>query len=173
MSDLTVFCSRAGMNYVAGNIINLKTGNTEKVAAEICALTGAGMLKIESACAFPFDYNESLEQACCEQKRNARPAIITELPEELSEVRTLYFGYPIFWGTFPMVMYTFLEYYEFGRICIRPFCTHEGSGFGRSLGDLKHLAPGAKICKGLAIEGAQVVNHFDLVKEDIKKWLKI
>lgn len=39
---------------------------------------------------------------------------------------------------------------------IRPFCTHEGSGLGSSLADIKKLCPGAKVEEGLAIRGGAV-----------------
>ena len=47
---------------------------------------------------------------------------------------------------------------------VYPFITHEGSGFGRSLQDLKTIIPHAYIHEGLAIFGHQVYESEDKVK---------
>ncbi len=56
----------------------------------------------------------------------------------------------------PMVMFTFLEAYDFSEKTIIPFCTHEGSGLGRSERDIPKLCPKATLLKGLAIRGSRV-----------------
>jgi flavodoxin len=76
-------------------------------------------------------------------------------------------GYPNWWGTMPMAAYTFLESYDFSGKTIIPYCTHEGSGMGRSERDIKKLCPNAKMLPGLAIRGGSV----DGADEDLSKWL--
>ena len=68
-----------------------------------------------------------------------------------------------------MAVFTFLEHYNFfdGKI-IKPFCTHEGSGMGRSVADIKRLCPGATVENGLAIHGSSVNKS----KKDIEDWVK-
>jgi flavodoxin len=68
----------------------------------------------------------------------------------------------------PMAVHTFLEHFDFSGKVIKPFCTHEGSGLGRSVGDIKRLCPNATVEKGLAIHGSSV-NQSELA---IKKWVK-
>jgi flavodoxin len=55
-----------------------------------------------------------------------------------------------------MAVYTFLESHDFTGKTILPFCTHEGSGIGRSEGDIQRICPDAKVSKGLAIRGGSV-----------------
>lgn len=50
---------------------------------------------------------------------------------------------------------------------IKPFCTHEGSGMGSSLHDIKRLCPDAKVEKGLAICGGSVRQ----AKQEISEWI--
>ena len=57
-----------------------------------------------------------------------------------------------------MAVFTFLEAYDFSGKTILPFCTHEGSGLGRSEGDIRKICPGAKVLKGLAIRGGSVTD---------------
>jgi flavodoxin len=80
----------------------------------------------------------------------------------------IYIGYPNWWGTMPMAVFTFLEEYDFSGKTIVPFCTHERSGMGRSERDIKKLCPNAKVLSGLAIRGGNV----ERADKDITNWLK-
>ena len=55
---------------------------------------------------------------------------------------------------FPYFPFTFLEKFDFTGKTIKPFCTHEGSGMGRSETDIQRLCPNAKVELGLAIHGS-------------------
>ena len=79
------------------------------------------------------------------------------------------FYYPNYWGTMPMAVFTFLERYDFAGKTIRPFCTHEGSGLGGSVADIRKLCPGADVENALAIRGGSACRS----EGDIKNWLKI
>ena len=63
-----------------------------------------------------------------------------------------------------MCVFTFLEHFDFSGKTIKPFCTHEGSGMGRSEADIKRLCPGAKVEKGLNIHGADAAESEDALK---------
>jgi flavodoxin len=80
----------------------------------------------------------------------------------------IYLGYPNWWGTMPMAVFTFLESYDFSEKTMIPYCTHEGSGMGSSERDIKKLCPNAKMLSGLAIRGGSV----DRADKDIANWLK-
>ena len=67
-----------------------------------------------------------------------------------------------------MAVFTFLERYDFGGKTIKPFCTHEGSGMGNSVGDIKKLCPSADVENGLAIYGSRVKNS----KNEVERWVK-
>ncbi len=88
--------------------------------------------------------------------------------ENMNQYDVIYLGYPNWWGTMPMVLFTFLESYDFKGKTIIPFCTHEGSALGTSIRDIKKLCPDANIKQGLAIRGGNV-NSSDKAIED---WLK-
>ena len=62
------------------------------------------------------------------------------------------------WGTMPMVVYTFLESYDFTGKTIIPFCTNEGSGMGSSVRFIRKLCPGANVDDGTPIHGAEAAN---------------
>ena len=163
---LIAFYSRAGENYVNGMLKTLDVGNTEVAAGMIKELTGADMFKIEQIQDYPKGYNECITQAQADQKRDARPEL-KAYPDSIDEYDTIYLGYPNYWSTMPMAVFTFLEHFDFSGKTIKPFCTHEGSGMGSSESDIKRLCPKAKVEKGLAIHGGSVNRS----RKDIEKWI--
>lgn len=80
----------------------------------------------------------------------------------------VYLGYPNWWGTMPMGVFTFLEQYDFSGKRILPFCTHEGSGMGHSEIDIKKLWPEAGLLKGLAIRGTDT----EQADDEMRRWIK-
>ena len=165
-NKLIVYYSRADENYVSGKIETLCVGNTEKVAGIIKELTGADVFKLEQQVPYSKDYNECIAQAQDDQKKNARPKLLV-LPKSIEKYDTIYLGYPNYWNTMPMAVFTFLESFDFSSKTIKPFCTHEGSAMGRSESDIKKLCPGAKVEKGLAIFGSAAAR----AQSDVEKWL--
>lgn len=67
----------------------------------------------------------------------------------------------------PMAVFTFLEHLDFSGKVIKPFCTHEGSGMGRSEKDMKRLCPYGKVEKGLTIYGSDANRS----RKDFARWL--
>ena len=168
MSDtLIAFYSRAEENYVNGMIRKLDVGNTKVAAEMIRELTGGELFQIEQLQAYSGDYNKCIAQAQEDQRRNARPEL-RSYPESFEGYDVIYLGFPNYWGTMPMAVFTFLEHFDFTGKTIRPFCTHEGSGMGGSIGDIERLCPGARVEKGLAIRGGSVQRS----KEEIETWIK-
>lgn len=167
MASIIVYYSRRGENYVSGAIQTLAVGNTEAVARRLAALTGAELFQLVPCQPYSDQYDLCIQQAQDDQRRDARPAL-KALPESLEGYDTIYLGYPNYWGTMPMVMFTFLEHFDFTGKTILPFCTHEGSGLGGSEKDIQRLCPGAKVEKGLAIHGGGVA----AAGPAIKKWIE-
>ncbi len=155
MASIIVYYSRRGENYVSGAIQTLAVGNTEAVARRLAALTGAELFQLVPCQPYSDQYDTCIQQAQDDQRRDARPAL-KALPESLEGYDTIYLGYPNYWGTMPMCVFTFLDAFSFTGKTILPFCTHEGSGLGRSEADIRRLCPGAKVGRGLAIHGSSV-----------------
>lgn len=165
--SLSVYYSRRGSNYVSGSIVNLAVGNTEVVAKKILNLTGSDLFKIETVQPYPEDYTETTEVSKVELRQNARPEL-TEMVTTMDSYEVIYLGYPNWWGTMPMAVFTFLDSYDFTGKTIVPYCTHEGSGLGSSERDIKRLCPTAKVLPGLAIKGGTVAR----ADNEVVNWLK-
>lgn len=166
MSDLVIYFSRNGENYFGGVLKNIEKGNTEVIAEYIKEITGADLFKVEPKVDYPEDYMECIDVAKKEQQNDARPEIKESL-DDISSYDTIYIGFPNWWGTLPMPMFTQLEQLDFSDKTVKPFVTHEGSGFGSSQRDLKKLCEGAEIKKGLSIPGADVYD----VKNMVETWI--
>lgn len=123
-----------------------QTGTTEGVARMIADITGGDTWRIEAAepyTAEDLDYTNPQSRSSLEQNDpDARPAIKGDVPD-LSRCRTIYLGYPIWWGLAPRVVYTFIESCNLNGKTVIPFCTSGSSGIGSSATQLQALAPGA------------------------------
>ena len=107
MSNILIaYYSRADENYVNGQMKMLQTGNTECAAQVIADTTGGDMFHIEQLKPYSKNYNDCIHEAQVDQKQNARPAL-TEYPKNIDSYDAIYLGYPNYWGTMPMAVFTF------------------------------------------------------------------
>ncbi len=164
---LIAFYSRADENYVNGTLKMLTVGNTEIAAGIIKDLTGGDFLHIEQVIPYSKGYNDCTAEAKKDQQQNARPKL-KYYPKSIDDYDVIYLGYPNYWSTMPMAVFTFLEHYDFSGKTIKPFCTHEGSGLGSSISDIKKLCPEATVEKGIAIYGSNVEKS----RKDIESWVR-
>ena len=163
---LIAYFSRKGQNYVSGRLVDLKVGNTEVVSNMIQKITGGVLFHIESVLAYPNDYMEATEVAKNELRAKARPKLTGQV-ENMGAYDVIFLGYPNWWGTMPMPVFTFLESYDFSGKTIVPFCTHEGSGLGHSEKDIAKACPKAIVLKGIAIHGTNAGS----AEPDVASWI--
>ncbi len=166
MAKLIAFYSRADENYFGGSYRVIPVGNTEKVAYILAKLTGASLLKLEQKKPYSANYQECIAEAKRDLQANVRPELVA-LPENLDKYDEIYLGYPNYWGTMPMAVYTFLEHYDFTGKVIHPFCTHEGSGLSNTVKDIERTAKGAIVKPGLTIHGSSA----DKAEAKLKGWV--
>lgn len=163
---LTAFFSRAGENYFGGKLIRIDVGNTEKAVDFIKDAVDTDVFKIEMVNTYSDDYKKCVEQSRDDLKANARPQMLNNL-ESVEEYDNIILAFPNYCGTMPMVVFTFLEKYDFSGKNILPLCTNEGSGMGRSIADIMSICPSANIKNGLSVSGSNVQGS----KHQIEQWL--
>ena len=168
--SLVVYFSRTGEQYTVGVI---DKGNTAIVAEMIADETGADLFELVPAeDHYPMTYDELTDIAKQEQRDGARPAYAGEVPD-LSQYDTIFIGAPVWWGDWPMILYTFFENNAdtlAGKTLV-PFSTHEGSGLSGFDKKLAKACPDAAVEKGLAVRGIDCQNRQDSVREDVSEWL--
>ncbi|MDR3236282.1 MAG: NAD(P)H-dependent oxidoreductase [Prevotellaceae bacterium] len=143
------------------------SGNTLEIAKQIQKQTGGDLFEITTATPYPADYNECVTQAKKEQQADVRPPLATEV-KDMAAYDVVFVGYPNWWGSMPMALFTFLEKYDLSGKTVIPFCTHGGGRWGRSVGDLKKLCSTTTVLEGLAISG----NMARRSKDDVTQWLQ-
>ena len=153
--NLVIYYSRRGQNYVNGNVTELRKGNAELLAEYISDATGADVFEVRTVKEYPGDYMKCTEVAQEELRMNERPQI-EEYLENLDGYDNVFVVGPCWWGTYPMAMFTLLEDLDFSGKKVFPVMTHEGSGLGSAERDLKRACSGAKVKRGLAIQGGMV-----------------
>ena len=162
MKTLIIYFSRADENYGVGYI---DKGNTEVIAEYIKEFTNGDMFKVERKKPYPKDYQSAIKDAKDEQQNNERPELVNML-DNISEYDTIYIGSPIYWGTMPQPMFTQLEKLNWNGKTVKIFTTHEGSGLGNVVSDLKKICVGANILDdAIAIQGIKVKESKDKVKD--------
>ena len=144
-----------------------ESANTKKVADMIHNKVGGDIIRIEAATPYPDNYDALTRQAKKEQTQNARPAIKTKIPN-IDEYDVIFLGYPNWWSSMPMPVFTFIEQNKLDGRTIAPFTTHGGGGLGHSIEDLKKECPKSKILKPLAVPGSRASG----AAADVEKWLE-
>ena len=165
---LVLFFSRTGEQYNVGVI---EKGNTAIVAEMIGEATGADLYEILPADDhYPMTYKELTDVALQEQRDHARPAYAGELPN-FDNYDTIFIGAPVWWGDWPMILYTVFESTPLSGKTLIPFSTHAGSGLSGFNRSLAAAYPDCTVAKGLAIAGTDAQNNPDKVQTSVANWL--
>ena len=166
---LVVYFSRTGEQYQVGVI---DEGNTAIIAKMIAEKTGADLYEIlPEQDYYPYTYSELTDVAKKEQNEKARPAY-QKKDVDLSQYSTIFIGAPVWWGDWPMIMYTFFENEDLSSKTLIPFCTHEGSGLSGFDRKLASACPNSTVGEGLAIRGNEAQNDRDSAASKVDVWLK-
>lgn len=160
---LVIFFTHAGENYSVGNI---EVGNTKIVADYISEITGADQFEIVAEKNYDMPYMDLIKVAKEEAKAGELPTYKGDVDVALYDV--IFIGGPIWWGTYPQVMFTFFKDHDLSGKTVIPFTTHEGSGLASTVQDVKKAWPKATVKDGFAIYGHEVRTG----RAKVEKWLK-
>ena len=139
------------------------TGTTKKVAEKIAELTNADLYEIvpkEPYSDADLNWHDKNSRTTKEMNSESIRPEIASADLDLSGYKTIYLGYPIWWGDAPRIMSTFVEKYKFDGIKVVPFCTSGGSGIGRSGSNLAKLAGSGEWSNGERLNGVNSVQSF-------------
>ena len=164
---LVAFYSRTGDNYAVGNITK---GNTHIVADMLARDLGAKTFEIKTVKQYPANYRETTNEAQEEKRNKARPAMATKV-ENMQDYDVIFLGYPIWWSDMPMVIYNFMESYDFQGKTIIPFATSAGNVMTGKESTIPEYAKGATVLKGLGVAGKRAQQNPSSVESEVKNWL--
>jgi len=116
------------------------SGVTAKVASKLAKATGADLFEIKPEVPYTkadLNWMDKKSRSSIEMgDKSFRPAI-SEKCNNMENYDTIYLGFPIWWYVAPTIINTFLESYDFSGKTIVLFATSGGSGFGKTVADLK------------------------------------
>ena len=164
MNKIVIFFSHAGDNYSVGVI---DTGNTKIVADYISEITGADQFEIVTHKYDGMAYTPLIELAKKEVAAGELPPYEGTAPD-LSGYDTVFIGGPVWWGTYPQVMFTLFKDINLDGKTVIPFTTHEGSGLASCANDVRKAFPKAKVTGEFSIYGHEVRGG----KAKVERWLK-
>ena len=161
--SIVIFFSHAGDNYSVGNI---EVGNTKIVADYITEIAGADQYEIVTHKYDGMAYTPLINLAKEEANKGELPPYEGDAPD-LSQYDTVFIGGPVWWGTYPQVMFTLFKDINLDGKTVIPFTTHEGSGLASCESDVRSAFPKANVLKGWSIYGHEVRSN----KAKVEKWL--
>ena len=162
--SIVIFFSHAGDNYSVGNI---EVGNTKIVADYITEIKGADQFEIVTHKYDGMAYMPLIELAKEEANKGELPPYEGAAPD-LSPYDTVFIGGPVWWGTYPQVMFTLFKDINLDGKTVIPFTSHEGSGLASCASDVKKAFPKAKVTGEFSIYGHEVRTG----RAKVEKWLK-
>lgn len=144
------------------------TGTTKKVAQNLAKATGGDLYEIKPQKPYTnadFNWRDSNSRSSLEMNDpKSRPEIISD-DFSVENYDTIFLGFPIWWGTAPKIVHTFLERYDFSGKKIIIFATSGSSGLGNTANNLK-----PSVSKTTKIIEGDVLNSNPTV-EDLKQWI--
>ena len=161
--SLIIYFSRADENYFGGEMKYINKGNTEYIAEYVRDLTNADMFKVDPLVPYSKEYEICIKEA----KDRVGNAPIKNNLSDISNYEVIYIMSPIYWGTYAPEVETAIKDLDFTGKIVRVVTTHEGSGLGNIINDLKRICVGANILDSIAIVGSQAKDS----KSKIESWV--
>lgn len=141
-------------------------GNTQMLAMMVQDAIGCDIEAITlTGEKYPSSYNDTIAVAVKEIKNDARPAIESI---DITGYDEIILVYPIWWGTIPNPVTTFLDENDFAGKKVHMLATQGSSGFATSVRDVQKLIPDAEVIEGISI----YCDDIPKCREQIGKWLE-
>lgn len=143
------------------------TGNTKKVAENLAKALNADIYEIKPAVPYTADdlnWRDKTSRSSVEMSNESSRPEMGGNDISVKEYDVIYLGFPIWWGTAPRIVKTFLEKHDFSNKKIVLFATSGSSGMGNTAEDLKpSVATIAQMKPGKVLNGNPSV-------EELKYW---
>ena len=144
------------------------TGETRKVARKLAFALDADEYEIEPRIPYSekdLDWRDRNSRCYVEMHDpDSRPLVANKFAN-VGEHDVIFIGFPIWWGTAPSIIKTFLETHNFYKKKIVLFATSGGSGIGNAVEDLRESAGKGEITGGRVLTG-------DEDEEELRAWAK-
>ena len=145
----------------------LAPGNTAKMAQWIHEYVGGDLFSITVTDQYPDNYDACMERAASEKAQNARPALSAQV-NDFDSYDVIFLGFPNWWYTAPMALFSFLESYDFSGKTVIPFCAHGTGGLSATVRDItRDLPDSAQVLEPLGVYRAEI----NQAQPTVENWL--
>ena len=148
----------------------LAPGHVAQMAGWIQEETGGELFSIKVSAPYSSDYDECLDRAADEKADNARPALSGSV-SNMADYDVVFLGYPDWWSTCPMAIFSFLDSYDFSGKTVIPFCAHGTSGLGSSVRNIKAALPGVTVLDAVGVQRPGMDTPLSSAESTVKTWL--
>lgn len=146
----------------------LLTGNTAKMAGWIQQKVGGDLFSIVMSEPYFSDYDKCLDRAADEKAENARSKLINHV-DNMDDYDVVFLGFPNWWYTAPMAIFSFIEEYDFSGKAVVPFCAHGTGGLASSIEDITAALPdSAEVLEPIGVYRLDI----DSAQPVINEWLE-
>lgn len=142
-------------------------GNSQLLATMVHNAVGGEVYAIRTEKKYPSAYDDTVSVAKDELDSDENVALSGTLPE-LNQYDTVILIYPVWWGTIPGAVKSFLQSDDLAGKTIYPLATHGGSGAGNSVEDIRKFCKADVSGEVLEVFDDDVINAAGAVSE----WLK-
>ena len=143
-------------------------GNLQVIAETIQQTMDADVFHIVVKEPYDADYATMRNRALNEISNNILPEL-KETVENLDQYDVVYLGTPVWSGSLPQPVVSFLTENDLTGKTVIPFGIHLGSRFGKMLEQIEELCPGSTLLDGFTVEAG---TDNDEVRAEVIKWLK-
>ena len=148
------------------------THTTQGVAKKIADVLNADLYEIKPQDPYTdedLDYNNDKSRSTVEMNDpDARPAIAGSV-KNMEQYKTVFLGYPIWWGEAPRILSTFVESYDFSGKNVYLFSTNGGSGLAGTVSTITSKLSSAKVNSNAFKLNR---NSMEQAPTEVEKWLK-
>lgn len=116
---------------------------------------------------YPSSYSSTVSVAGDELRAQARPEIE---PIDVSGYDSIILIYPLWWGSIPMPVATFLEQNDLSKKTIYLIVSQGSSGYGSTVSDIEALCPGANVVPGASIYCEDIPDAREELLKTVKSW---
>lgn len=182
--SLIVYFSQTGQPYFPNPPMGM--ANLNELAGFINDVTDSDVYEIVPAEPYPIDLAAASERAENELNNRIFPEIANPLPDT-TNYKTVFIGFPIWFGEPPMIVQSFLRENNFNDVTIIPFMTHavaeDSMAFEAgdriphkkaeesALNTLQKLYPRAKILTPFITTSSKIYYEPEQVREEVGAWI--
>ena len=139
------------------------SGTTAKVAKQLSQATNADLYEIKPKTPYTkadLNWMDKNSRSSIEMNdKSFRPAL-KDKDANIQAYDIVALGFPIWWYVAPNIINTFLESYDFSGKTVVLFATSGGSGFGKTVSELKNsIAADTKIIEGKILNNKHSVDE--------------